>query len=101
MLVPTEVHVALSTDRLQFLEMLESQLKKTDRRLTRDEGLGLIQLIAELAQERIDQKKMLNLVESKINDIIRHGKGLQTQGYKMLAILNGEDPDTCDIKGEE
>ena len=94
-LVPQEVAIALSTDRVQFLEMLQNQLEKTDRQLTKAEGIGLIQLFVELVQERIEHKQMMAAFRDKVeNTVIGFGKGLQTQGNKMIAILDGKDPDS-------
>jgi hypothetical protein len=97
--IPTEVFAALTTERTEFLTMLEGQLQKSDRRLTKDEGLGLIQIIKELVQERHEQKVALAQFREWIESgVIAQGKGLVSRGYKLLAILDGKDPD---IVGED
>ena len=92
--VPTEVAVALGTNRVEFLKMLASQLEKADRRLTKDEGLGLIQMIIELVQERLEQNKKLAQVQEWIeNGVLGNAKGIITRGNRLLNVLEGKDPD--------
>lgn len=95
-----EVAGALSTDRVQFLEMLATQLKQTDRKLTRDEGLGLIEMIIELVEDRVKQEMLYAHPFQAIGGIvIAQGKGLQKNGERLL--LDGKDPDSVDDKDDK
>jgi hypothetical protein len=80
--------------------MLATQLKQTDRKLTRDEGLGLIEMIIELVEDRVKQEMLYAHPFQAIGGIvIAQGKGLQKNGERLL--LDGKDPDSVDDKDDK
>lgn len=94
-IVPSEVVVAISTNRVQFIDMLAQRLKGGGG-LPREEQQGMVKLLREMVDERDKIHQRLQLLERRVNEAYSAAKGQVTAMIKLSEILGSDRDDNED-----
>ncbi|MGA2258275.1 MAG: hypothetical protein ABSG53_26715 [Thermoguttaceae bacterium] len=88
--VPSEVSMAVMTDRVVFLDMLANRLRTAGRdcrALTKEEALELVRMIRDLIEDRQRHARQIQEVTRRLENIVQASVGLSRTIEEARALL--------------